>query len=94
MRQSAELSNLVAKHLQGQVPPSVVNEFNKLIVKMRKDESTIENAIDKLDESHKEEVGFNDLSGINYDPKKKVFENINTTNNLNDEILKGKLFEI
>lgn len=73
MRQSTELSNLVAKHLQGQVPPSVVNEFNKLIVKMRKDESTIETAVEKLEVIHNPQVG---------------------AVNLNDEILKGKLFEI
>jgi rRNA-processing protein FCF1 len=73
MRQSTELSNLVAKHLQGQVPPSVVNEFNKLIVKMRKDESTIADAVDKFEAIHNPQVGVN---------------------NLNDEILKGKLFEI
>jgi rRNA-processing protein FCF1 len=73
MRQSTELSNLVAKHLQGQVPPTVVNEFNKLIVKMRKDESTIADAVEKLEVIHNPQVGVN---------------------NLNDEILKGKLFEI
>ena len=73
MRQSTELSNLVAKHLQGQVPPTVVNEFNKLIVKMRKDESTIADAVEKLEVIHNPQVGVN---------------------NLNDEILKGKLIEI
>ena len=73
MRQSTELSNLVAKHLQGQVPPTVVNEFNRLVVKMRKDESTIETAVGKLGVIHKPQVGVV---------------------NLNDEILKGKLFEI
>jgi rRNA-processing protein FCF1 len=73
MRQSTELSNLVARHLQGQVPPTVVNEFNKLIVKMRKDESTIADAVDKFEAIHNPQVG---------------------ANNLNGEILKGKLFEI
>lgn len=62
MRQSIELNNLVAKHLQGQVPPSVVNEFNKLIVKMRKDESTIETAVEKLEVIHKPQVGSVNLN--------------------------------
>jgi rRNA-processing protein FCF1 len=62
MRQSTELSNLVAKHLQGQVPPSVVNEFNKLIVKMRKDESTIADAVDKFEAIHKPQVGAVNLN--------------------------------
>jgi rRNA-processing protein FCF1 len=62
MRQSTELSNLVAKHLQGQVPPSVVNEFNKLIVKMRKDESTIADAVDKFEAIHNPQVGAVNLN--------------------------------
>ena len=62
MRQSTELSNLVAKHLQGQVPPSVVNEFNKLIVKMRKDESTIADAVEKLEVIHKPSPSANNIN--------------------------------
>ncbi len=62
MRQSTELSNLVAKHLQAQVPPSVVNEFNKLIVKMRKDEPTIADAVVKFEAIHKPKVGAVNLN--------------------------------
>jgi hypothetical protein len=36
MRYSNELSDLVAKHLLGQAKPSVITEFNKLIVKMER----------------------------------------------------------
>ena len=48
MSNSVELSDLVARHLQGKVDVGVIIEFNQLILKMRKGESTIHGAIDKF----------------------------------------------
>jgi len=48
MSHSTELSDLVARHLQGKVDVEVIIEFNQLVLKMRKGESTVHGAIDKF----------------------------------------------
>ncbi|MGB1304003.1 hypothetical protein [Pseudoalteromonas marina] len=59
MRHSVELSTLVARHLQGKKAMTesdifkAVIDFNHFILKMREGESTIHNAMDKLDNDNK-----------------------------------------
>ena len=50
MRPSTKLSNLVAKHLQGKVQLEVIKEFNGLVIELRKDESTIGCAFERLEQ--------------------------------------------
>ena len=52
MRLSTKLSNLVAKHLSGQVKSDTLKEFNLIIIEMRKTESTIGCAFERLEELH------------------------------------------
>ena len=50
MRASTKLSNLVAKHLQGKVQLEVIKEFNSLVIELRKGESTLGSAFERLEQ--------------------------------------------
>ena len=50
MRASTKLSNLVAKHLQGKVQIEVIKEFNSLVIELRKGESTLGSAFERLEQ--------------------------------------------
>ena len=50
MRPSTKLSSLIAKHLQGKVQLEVIKEFNGLVIELRKDESTIGSAFERLEQ--------------------------------------------
>ena len=50
MRMSTKLSSLIAKHLQGKVELEVIKEFNSLVIEIRKGESTIGCAFERLEQ--------------------------------------------